>query len=61
MEISLKAYLKGMEESIQELKKLKETNPEEAEKKARESLIQSGILKKDGSAKKHICNYFYQA
>ena len=45
-------YIKEMQDYIQSFKKMDENN---AKIKARESLIRSGVLKKDGTAKKQIC------
>ena len=45
-------YIKEMQDYIQSLKKMEESA---ARMKAKESLIRSGVLKKDGTAKKQIC------
>lgn len=52
----LEDYIAGMEEYIQDLKNLGKSDPEEARRQAKESLIRSGILNEDGSLKEHICN-----
>ena len=52
----IKEYLTGIDNYLQDLKDLEKTNPEEARKRARESLIRSGVLDKDGNVKEHICN-----
>ncbi len=45
-------YIKEMQDYIQSFKKMDESA---AKLKAKESLIRSGVLKKDGTAKKQIC------
>ena len=45
-------YLKKMDEYIERLENLP---PDEAKREARESLIRSGVLDKNGNAKKRIC------
>lgn len=44
--------IREMQEYISSFKKLDKT---QAEKKARESLIRSGVLNEDGTSKKQIC------
>lgn len=44
--------IREMQEYVNAFKKLDKT---QAEKKARESLIRSGVLNEDGTSKKQIC------
>ena len=50
-----KAYIDGMDQYIEALKKLRENDPEKAKRQARESLINSGIFNSDGTPKEQIC------
>lgn len=56
MYTNIDQYLQGMDEYIQWLKDFSKTNPEEAKKYCRQSLIDSGVLNSDGSVKDRICN-----
>ncbi len=49
-----KSYVEGMQQSLQAFQLLMKTNPQEARRQALQSLIRSGIFKKDGTPKKHI-------
>lgn len=52
-EKAYKAYIDGMDQYIEKLKK---ENPERAREKARESLVESGVFNSDGTPKKNICD-----
>ena len=49
-------YIKGMDDYIKEFEKLKKENPQEAKIRAKESLIESGVLDEEGNPKKQICD-----
>lgn len=51
-----KAYIDGMDQYIENLKKMRTKNPEQARKDAIENLIESGIFNPNGTPKKKICN-----
>lgn len=50
------SYIQGMDAYIKWLKILKQENPKRAKQIARKSLIDSGVLSKDGTPKKNICD-----
>ncbi len=47
-------YLEGMQQWLHDFELLMQNDPEAARKQALQSLIQSGIFKKDGTPKKRI-------
>ena len=51
-----KAYIDGMDQYIEHLKKMRTENQEQARKDAVENLIESGIFNLNGTPKKKICN-----
>ena len=56
IDINYKSYIKGMDDYIKEFEKLKKENPQEAIIRAKESLIESGVLDEEGNPKKQICD-----
>ncbi|BEG59059.1 hypothetical protein G4926_12040 [Anaerostipes hadrus] len=56
IDINYKSYIKGMDDYIKEFEKLKKENPQEAKIRAKESLIESGVLDEEGNPKKQICD-----
>lgn len=50
------SYIQGMDAYIKWLKILKKENPKRAKQIARKSLIDSGVLNRDGTPKKNICD-----
>ena len=51
-----KAYIDGMDQYIENLKKMRKENPEKARKNAVENLIESGIFNPNGTPKKKVCD-----
>ncbi|MCH5341139.1 MAG: hypothetical protein J1E01_06715 [Acetatifactor sp.] len=51
-----KQHEKNMREMDEYINSFKKLDRAEAEKKAKESLIRSGVLNKDGTVKERICN-----
>lgn len=51
-----KAYINDIDDYIENLKELKNTNPDLARQKAKDSLIRSGILDSNGKPKERICD-----
>lgn len=49
-------YIVGMNQYIEKWKLLKKTDPELAREMAKQSLIETGVLDKDGKQKNQICN-----
>lgn len=45
-----------MDTHVKKFKLLKKQNPKRAKELARKSLIESGVLNKDGTPKKNICD-----
>ena len=51
-----KSYIRGMDQYIEKLKKMRKDNPGQAKRKALESLVESGVFNDDGTPKKKICD-----
>ena len=51
-----KSYIRGMDQYIEKLKKMRKDNPGQAKRTALESLVESGVFNDDGSPKKKICD-----